>query len=239
MSLQPLPYIPHAGGIFVVGGEVFYYHRHPRVLSVGQAGVELKLERALAACAFFELECIFLLEAYVLEMAAADRSMQLFEAFVKELVVEEISLRGCDHVHDIQMGSEFGTVHIFDEAYILVRAARNHPGHRLYAELSSLRLGSIDDLTDHGDSFLPKFRAEVAPVASVPSRTAWSTYDIHAAQSPDRICHTELLYSIIHPLAALRRIGRKCIAPHPYLGNHKSGIISRLLVGRPCMKPGN
>ena len=168
---------------------MFYYHRHRRVFRIGKPCIKLNIEGSLSTGALLKLERIFLLQPYILEMAAADGPVQLFKAFMQELIIEEIFPWGCDHVHDIQVGAELRTVHILDHTKILIRTTRNHPRHGLYTEFCMFRTRCINYLLNHAYSILPQFRTEIAAIATVPSRTARSTDNIDTAYRSDSISH--------------------------------------------------
>lgn len=55
--------ILHASGILCVCAQMFDYHRHGWIFSIGKAGT------------FLQLECIFILHLDILEMAAAYRGL--------------------------------------------------------------------------------------------------------------------------------------------------------------------
>ena len=110
--LQTLSYIPHAGNVFLIGGEVFDDHWHVRVLGVCQLGIEIDIQRTLATGTLLKLECVFRLKQNILQMATDNGAVKLLETLSEKLIIVKISLRCGNHIDYIEMGSEFRAVDI-------------------------------------------------------------------------------------------------------------------------------
>ena len=91
--LQTLSYIPHAGNVFLIGGEVFDDHWHFRVLGVCQLGIEIDIQRTIATSTFLKLEGVFRLKQNILQVTTDNGAVKLLETLPKKLIIVKISLR--------------------------------------------------------------------------------------------------------------------------------------------------
>ena len=72
---------------------MFYYHWHLGILGISKTRIEFQIKRSVSTGTLFQLEGILFLQADILQVAAAYCPFELVEAFMQELIIEEIALR--------------------------------------------------------------------------------------------------------------------------------------------------
>ena len=207
---------------------------HIRVAALCGADQVEQIDAAVAGAGLAQVEGIFPFQPDVLEVAALDERPKLFKAFVDEFLIKEIALRRCYPVEHIQMHRKAVAADVLEQAQVLVRSGRVHPGHRLDRKVCILRVYGVDELADGLHAELPGLAGEVLLIGAVPAGPARAE-DVDAAARADAVGQFQLTDRVADRRLTPVLVGVQHVAPHADFGNRQA---VRLRRGDCCVDEG-
>ena len=155
------------------------------------------------------------------------------------VVLHDLNLaaRYCDRVlvlEDGRIRAEGPPADALEQAQVLVRSGRVHPGHRLDRKVCIFRVYGVDDLADGLYAELPGLAGEVLLIGAVPAGPARAE-DVDAAACADAVGQFQLTDRVADRRLTPVLVGVQHVAPHADFGNRQA---VRLRRGDCCVDEG-